>query len=89
VATNIYDLSWLYNITVSDLVSLNPEAAWLRAGAQPRLPCYPSSPGYIPFAYYGGNVAFGQFSGGNQLAGPEGLPAAMAAARVNAGIPNT
>ena len=29
-----------------------------------------------------------QFSGGNQQEGPEGLPAAMAAARVNAGIPN-
>ena len=33
-------------------------------------------------------IALLQFSGGNQQEGPEGLPAAMAAARVNAGIPN-
>lgn len=60
----------------------------MQPGDELRLPCYPAQ-GAIAFAYYGGDVAFGQFSGGNQLAGPEGLPAAMAAARVNAGIPNT
>jgi hypothetical protein len=72
---------------MADLVQLNPAAATLKPGDQPRLPCYPSNP--IPFGYYGGSTAFGMFSGGNQLAGPEGLPAAMAAARINAGFPNT
>lgn len=75
------------------MVALNPGAATLRPGAALRVPCYPGGK-RTEFGYYGGSVAFGQFSGGNQQAGADGLPTseslpgAMAAARVNGGIPN-
>lgn len=93
VSTNIFDVSWVYNMSIFDLVNLNPGAATLRPGAALTVPCYPGGPA-TRFDYYGGSVAFGQFSGGNQQAGQGGnvtsdsLPGAMAAARVNGGIPN-
>lgn len=47
---------------MAELVQLNPAAAWLAPGAEPRAPCYPAQ-GNIPFAYYGGDVAFGLVRG--------------------------
>lgn len=87
VRTNIYDVSWMYNMSISDLLVLNPNASELHNGSAFTVPCYPDSP-LARFGYYGGSVAFGQFSGGNQRLGSEGLPGAMAAARINGGLPN-
>ncbi|KAL4458769.1 hypothetical protein ABPG75_013634 [Micractinium tetrahymenae] len=87
IQTNVYDVSWMYNISISDLVALNPNASQLRHSSNFSVPCYPDDP-LARFGYYGGSVAFGQFSGGNQKLGSEGLPGAMAAARINGGLPN-
>lgn len=79
--------------SITDLVALNPGASALQPGAKLKPPCYPGGKA-TEFDYYGGSAAFGHFSGGNQQAGPDeaptaqSLPGAMAAARVNGGLPN-
>ncbi|KAL4452433.1 hypothetical protein ABPG75_008095 [Micractinium tetrahymenae] len=86
VATNLYDLSWQYNMSMSDLLLLNPEAGALRPGAAVVPACYgPEEP---HFPYLGSDVAFGQFAGGNQLAGIKGIGGAMAASRINGALAN-
>lgn len=87
IQTNIYDISWQYNMSITDLVELNPSASKLAPGSNLNVPCYPDDT-LSRFMYYGGSLSFGQFSGGNQKLGSVGLPGAMAAARINGGYPN-
>lgn len=82
IMTNIFDISWVYNMSLADLVNLNPGVSTSRAGDSIAVPCYPGVGSSDLFGYYGGDMAYGQFAGGNQLAGPEGLAGAAAAAAV-------
>lgn len=66
----------------SDLLLLNPGAAAARPGAVLQPACY-DGPQQLAKPFYGGDVAFGQFSGGHQAAGIKGVAGAQAAARVN------
>ena len=74
--------------SISTLVKDTPSAAFLRPGDNiTNLPCF-SQDAALSMGYYGSDVAFGQFAGGNQLAGLEGLGGAMAAAGVVGFVPN-
>ena len=75
--------------SVADLLLLNPGLATLRLGSQLDLPCYPWGDAARVPAYFGGDVAVGQFAGGNQRAGPEGLEGAAAAGAVLRNVPGS
>lgn len=94
IKTNVFDLGWSFNMSMADLVRLNPKVAYSVPRDALALPCYPAAAGgrapgqgLQELVHYGGDSATGKFAGGNQLPGPEGLAGAMAAARVVGRLP--
>lgn len=82
IQSNLFDVTWRQQVSSQDLLRLNPGAALLAPGAAVALPCYPPGKGLAP-AYFGGSVAYLQFTGGNQRPGSAGLEGAMAASGTN------
>ena len=73
---------------MSTLVKDTPSAAFLRPGDNiTNLPCF-SQDMALSMGYYGSDVAFGQFAGGTQPPGLEGLAVATAAGGVVGCLPN-
>ena len=88
MVTNFYDLTWAHNVSAGDLLTLNPSGGTAQPGEQLRLPCYPPGKGGLAPSYFGGSIAYLQFSGGNQVQGRVGLGGAMSASGVNDHLPN-
>ncbi|KAL4426099.1 hypothetical protein ABPG77_002685 [Micractinium sp. CCAP 211/92] len=93
VATNFYDVTWANNVTAADLLKLNPLSGAAKPGASLRLACYPAAEDTqtslrLSPRYFGGDVAYLRFAGGNQRPGLRGLAGAMAASGVNDHAPN-
>lgn len=73
--------------SIADILNLNPGLTGLGTGARPSLPCYPWFDERRHPRYYGGDMAFGQFAGGNQRLGARGLRGAAAAGQVVRQVP--
>ena len=81
IQTNAFDLSFTFNLSMSDLLALNAGLAGMHTGARPALPCYPWDQPRLRARYYGSDVALGQLAGGHQRGGLPGVAGAMAAGR--------
>lgn len=84
----IYWTALIRACSMYDLLTLNPGISGAQPGARPALPCYPLGPA-TEFGYYGSDVAFGHFTGGNEDGSAGAIGGAMAAARVNGALLNT
>ena len=79
--TNLFDMTWRYNVSLADLVAANAGASTPGGFV---LPCYQA--GYQP-TYFGGDAAYRQFAGGYQA--PDELGTGLAAAAAAAGVVQT